>query len=388
MLASRLQSGDVVRAVLPDGRTRTTLYLGDQIGDGRTAWVHRARGIDDGEYAVKLYKDSVPRDLEKRLVELHRHFLLPDFAGLSPHCPTAAVPLGHVEIFGSTAGVVMPLLEGYFNQSAFEQLHASTNPSFMLTLAKSLVNDLDNLHRAGFVVGDLGDANILIAKSGALVWLDCDAWGTHSLRSTHFSLGYASASVADGGSSDQASDRFAMAIHLARFLSLRMLHPYAFEAGAEPFPDIQVRINRGQCWLLDPASFPGSPAPGMSAYPPRLRRLLERTFRREEPPALELWREALGQVAVEDCTDCGRAKYSDAVCARCTSHAQSVDTVRQPVSPESTATGAASAEVGTVTPGRGRLSGRTVTRMAALVLLTLLIGMLVALLLSLRSGAL
>jgi DNA-binding helix-hairpin-helix protein with protein kinase domain len=313
-----LQSGDLVEALYADGESRVTLHLGEQIGSGRTARVHRAVAADDSApYAVKLYHQDPPSELAARLVDLHRHFLLPDLSGLSPRSPAAAVPLATVNVDGRAVGVVMPLLDRYFTQKDFEGLNASSDAAFMLTLSRSLVADLANLHHAGFVIGDLGDPNILIAPSGALVWLDCDAWGTERVDATHFYPGFARAAQVAGAPADAESDRFAMAIHLARFLSLRMLHPYAFEYAQDLCPALQTRIDRGHCWLLDPHGFAAAPDLGLELYPEVIRDLLRRTFLHDDPGSLWEWQVALDQVEVTTCAWCGSGAYVGSACAEC-----------------------------------------------------------------------
>src|SRR5579863_4197904 len=108
-----------------------------------------------------------------------------------PHDPTLEA-LHHVSIAwpvslilhqGKCIGFVMPYIERstsfpllkMYNPRDRESLKVGYTWEYLLYMAHNLAYLLEELHRKGYVVGDLNESNILVTKNAAVTLVDCDS---------------------------------------------------------------------------------------------------------------------------------------------------------------------------------------------------------------------
>lgn len=202
----------------------------------------------------------------------------------------------------------VPLFQVY-NPASRLQIAPGFTWRYLLRTARNVAAIVDSLHRAGYVVGDINESNLLVNKRALAVLVDCDSMqvrdpatgvvhrgGVGKPEFTAPELqGHDLATV----DRTPASDDFAVAILIFQLL-LEGVHPFAgiWRGRGEP-PDVPTRMRRGQFAYRRGSKL--SPAPhalALDVLPPELRRLAWRAFtvgiRRPSarPPAAD-WVEAL-----------------------------------------------------------------------------------------------
>lgn len=197
-------------------------------------------------------------------------------------------------------GFIMP----YIDRSSFFESHVLFDPvgqhdffstegtwRNLLASALNLSGIVAAIHQKGHCIGDLRDANILIAKNARVAIIDCDSFqitdkeNDHVFPTTVGSPEYLPPELTLGDTGMQQADRknadlFALAIIIFRLL-MDGVHPYqARGPGVRRAPSTRAKISLG-LFPYDPkvnAVRPPECAPSYRRIPPTLQRLFYRCF--------------------------------------------------------------------------------------------------------------
>lgn len=253
------------------------------------------------------------------------------------HPPEGTAAGGHVaiawpvEVVG-TAGFLMPRIDTtssvplfqVYNPASRRQVAPAFTWRYLLRTARNVAAIVDRLHRAGYVVGDLNESNLLVSPRALVTLVDCDSMQVRD-PSTGMLHRSAVAKVEftapelhrrDLSTTDRsvATDGFALAV-LVHLLLLEGVHPFAgvWQGVGEP-PDLPERIRRGAFAHRRGSGVALSPyALGLGVLPRRLRRLTWRAFTsgRRRPtarPSAADWVTALDE-ADATLVDCPRSSW-------------------------------------------------------------------------------
>jgi DNA-binding helix-hairpin-helix protein with protein kinase domain len=182
----------------------------------------------------------------------------------------------------------VPLFQVY-NPASRVQIAPGFTWTYLLRTARNVASIVDSLHRAGYVVGDINESNLLVNRRALATVVDCDSMqvrdpatgvvhrgGVGKPEFTAPELQGQDLSTVDR---TVESDAFALAVLVFQLLC-EGVHPFAgiWRGGGDP-PDVPTRMRRG----LFPYRRGGrvSPPPHalpLAVLPPELRRLAWRTF--------------------------------------------------------------------------------------------------------------
>ena len=291
--------------VIPAPTTRhSQLRLGRALGAGGEAEVFAVEG--SRQVAFKRYRAAGPQVAAARLAKLRV---------MIAHPPAEASPAaGHVAIAwptqvvvdegGRLDGFLMPAVDASRTLPVFQvynpQSRLTAAPGFtwryLLRTARNVAAIVDALHRAGYVVGDLNESNLLVNRRALVTLVDCDSMQVTDPETAttyrcpvgkpEFLAPEFHGTALAGTDRTPAGDAFALGI-LVFLLLMEGVHPFAgvWNGRGDP-PDVSTRIRRGltphrrlRVPLLSPA--PVSPPPmalPLSTLPPGVRRLVRRTF--------------------------------------------------------------------------------------------------------------
>ena len=162
----------------------TPLTLGEKLGQGGEGTVYQAMGTRDT--AVKIWNDQTDRSQAgaKIMVMLENP---PARNGPGPETEAqedTAWPKAMVlDERGKPAGFTMPLLGrrrytsvfNYFNPAARADTGRKPGTADMLAVAKNLAEATAGIHRAGYVIGDVNEKNVMVASDNRVVLVDTDS---------------------------------------------------------------------------------------------------------------------------------------------------------------------------------------------------------------------
>ncbi len=197
---------------LIDGRPRALTEL---VGEGGEALVF---ALGRGRVA-KIYKAAPNARKLEALLERP-----------VPACVVGPEALTRDPKTGAVNGYVMPRIEGEPLAAYTQITRPGRDSNVALALLRRLHTDLRAIHRAGLVVGDLNDMNVLVTPDGVPRWIDADSYAFAGHPCTVFSERYLDPRLCDSPlvptrPYDEASDWYAWC---ARALELLVcLHPYA-----------------------------------------------------------------------------------------------------------------------------------------------------------------
>lgn len=199
---------------------------------------------------------------------------------------------------GEAAGFLMPRIDVRTSQPLFRLYNPQSRhrlaPGFswryLLRTARNVAAVVDAVHRAGYVIGDLNESNLLVTNRALVALVDCDSMqvrdpGTgevHRCRvgKPEFTAPELHRVDLDAEDRTQSSDVFALAV-LVFHLLLEGVHPFGgvWRGRGEP-PDIAQRIRAG---LFPYRRSVRSLAPppmslALDVLPPEVRKLVRRTF--------------------------------------------------------------------------------------------------------------
>ena len=272
-------------AVRPAGRR-----MGRLLGAGGEADVHEVPGRPS--LAFKRYRRADPARAAKLQVMLD-HPPAHD-GGTALAWPVEVVLDPH----GGAEGFLMPRVDLTTHLPLFRvynpQSRRTVAPGFtwryLLRTARNVAAVVDSLHRAGYVIGDLNESNLLVSNRALVALVDCDSMqvtdpGTgevHRCRVGKPEFTAPELHGADLAARDRtpASDSFALAV-LAFLLLMEGAHPFGgvWRGRGEP-PDIATRIRSGRFpyrWTTRSAA-PPPMALDLAVLPPAVRALVRRSF--------------------------------------------------------------------------------------------------------------
>jgi hypothetical protein len=169
---------------------------------------------------------------------------------------------------------------------------------------------LGEIHRAGLVVGDLNDLNVLVGPGGGEAhWIDVDSWSLGPWPCLSFTDRFWDPRLAAGSAPDRASDWYAYAVMLLQ--SLLFVGPWG---GVHPQVPAAARAPRRLSVLAPGVRWP-KPAAPREALPDELLHQLQRVF--AEDLRAPLPRALLDALEFRRCPSCGleHARRGCPVCA-------------------------------------------------------------------------
>ncbi|HYU31436.1 MAG TPA: hypothetical protein VEW48_04685 [Thermoanaerobaculia bacterium] len=208
---------------------------------------------------------------------------------------------------GNFLGFLMPGIDTRTTRKLVDVYNVSSYPkgltwADLLLVARNLAVALAALHHKGYVVGDLNESNLLVARNDLITFVDCDSMqvrdgATGQVFRCPVGKGEYSPPELQGvsfGAVDRTpeSDAFALAVMISQLLLLGR-HPFA--GGSSP--RVEDNILRQDSFLLNGGQPPaGTPPPNV--LPTRLLDLFIRCFREGhgDPcrrPTADDWADAL-----------------------------------------------------------------------------------------------
>lgn len=210
-----------------------------------------------------------------------------------------------------TIGFVMPAIRDSVTlinvaNPTLRKKHTRFNWRYLLRAAANIAAVFEAVHRAGYVIGDVKDANVLINRQALPALVDCDSFQVRRFWRTHLCpVGTAGYTPPEAIGIDFTRvprrvqhDRFglAMVIHLL----LVGDSPFSGRwCGEDDPPDINQLIKHGQSrYHRGSPLVPVARQLPLQALPPRLRRLIKRALlsglnRPRKRPSAAVWRRAL-----------------------------------------------------------------------------------------------
>ncbi|MDR1032653.1 MAG: hypothetical protein LBL84_01425 [Candidatus Nomurabacteria bacterium] len=195
------------------------------------------------DLALKIFKPSVDLLVKRQKVELLIASRLP---------PAVTAPLESVEVSGRFVGYSMKKLVGVdpVHQLAKKRYLAVTglNNRDLLEIVAKVGQTISALHRAGLVIGDVSDYNIMVdASTREVYFIDTDSWGTGArLPPDVYTESFTApeAYQSDGGVNlTDKTDLFALAV--LGFAALTRQHPFEGTLKRSPNMSTTERIHRG-----------------------------------------------------------------------------------------------------------------------------------------------
>lgn len=187
----------------------------------------------------------------------------------------------------------------------------------LVNIAANLCLAVDAVHRAGAVIGDFQERNILVADTTQVTLVDCDSMQFTDASGQQFLCGvgrpdFTAPELASKNlrteAREKSSDLFALAVHIYLLL-MAGNHPFmrGTWTGAGDQPDALTLARSGFS-----AGAPGSPlhghplAPPIGFLPPDIQRMFMRAFTEgaHNPavrPSADEWREALLRIQITTC---------------------------------------------------------------------------------------
>jgi DNA-binding helix-hairpin-helix protein with protein kinase domain len=263
-----------------------TLTLARRLGAGGEAEVYEV--AERPGLAYKRYRTMTPERLAKLRVML-----------ASP--PDGVDAGGHVAIAWpvelADGGFLMPRIDltrtvplfQVYNPASRVQIAPGFTWRYLLRTARNVAAIVDSLHRAGYVVGDINESNLLVNTRALATLVDCDSMqvrdpatgvvhrgGVGKPEFTAPELQGQDLSTVDR---TVESDDFAVAVLVFQLLC-EGVHPFAgvWKGRGDP-PDVPTRMRRGLFPYRRGTRVAPSPfALPLSTLPPELRRMAWRTF--------------------------------------------------------------------------------------------------------------
>lgn len=209
---------------------------------------------------------------------------------------------------GGFLGFLMPGIDTGTTRKLVDVYNVSSYPkgltwADLLLVARNLAVALAALHQKGYVVGDLNESNILVARNDLITFVDCDSMQVRDGASGQVfrcpvGKGEYSPPELQGvsfGAVDRTpeSDAFALSVMISQLLLLGR-HPFA---GGHS-PRLEDNILRQDSFLFAPGAQPPAGTPPPNVLPVRILDLLARCFREGhgEPrrrPTADTWADAL-----------------------------------------------------------------------------------------------
>jgi hypothetical protein len=308
------------------------LTLARRLGAGGEAEVFEV--ADRPGLAAKLYRRPTAERAQKLRVMLANPPSGTDAGGhVAIAWPTELV----VGASGSVDGFLMPRIDLAQTVPLFQVYNPASRvviaPAFtwryLLRTARNVAAIVDSLHRAGYVVGDINESNLLVNRRALAVLVDCDSMQVRDpstgalLRGGVGKPEFTAPELhgRDLAATDRttASDDFAVAVLVFQLL-MEGVHPFAgiWRGRGEP-PDVAARIRGRQFPYRRGARVAPPPrALALDVLPPELRKLAWRAFttgvrRPASRPTSAEWAAALERADdhLRACSRSGHHVYGD-----------------------------------------------------------------------------
>ena len=276
-------------------------------------------------------------------------------------------------------GFTMPLID----TSMFREAHRYYDPDdrikylggsfswlYLLTAAFNIASVVSAIHLKGHRIGDMSASNILVARTAAVSFIDCDSFqitdaATKKTYYTKVATGdflppeLMGVNFRTDNIDRYYSDLFALGVLIFKFL-MNGFHPYqARGAGVEKLPTIEAKIKQGK--FAYEGTFadvkPPKNAPPYAMISPELRMLFHRCFvtghaEKEKRPTASEWAAALkNEIAnIKRCERNGNHCYSGSLkkCPWCAVMAANPG-MKDPFPPSKTNTGGNASKVSAAT---------------------------------------
>ncbi|MEA3077712.1 MAG: hypothetical protein QOF60_2620 [Actinomycetota bacterium] len=308
------------------------LTFARRLGAGGEAEVFEVAGRPG--LAAKLYRRPTAERAQKLRVMLANPPAGTDAGGhVAIAWPTELV----VGASGSVDGFLMPRIDLAATVPLFQVYNPASRvaiaPAFtwryLLRTARNVAAIVDSLHRAGYVVGDINESNLLVNRRALAVLVDCDSMQVRDpstgalLRGGVGKPEFTAPELhgRDLATTDRttASDDFAVAVLVFQLL-MEGVHPFAgvWRGRGEP-PDVASRVRRGYFpYRRGARVVPPPRALPLDVLPPELRKLAWRAFttgvrRPSARPTSAEWAAALERAddRLAACSRSGHHVYSD-----------------------------------------------------------------------------
>ena len=217
----------------------------------------------------------------------------------------------------------VPLFQVY-NPASRQQIAPAFTWRYLLRTARNVAAIVDSLHRAGYVIGDINESNLLVNKRALAVLVDCDSMQVRDASTGEVhrgGVGKPEFTAPELQGRDLAtvdrtveSDAFALAVLVFQLL-LEGVHPFAgvWRGSGDP-PDIPARMRDGSFpYRRGSRVAPPPHALPLDVLPPTLRRLAWRCFttgvrRPSARPTAAEWVSAL-EAADGELRTCDRSSH-------------------------------------------------------------------------------
>lgn len=307
-MSSRPAPATKTPQLLLDGRP---LALGAELGRGGEAVIY---GLADGtRRAIKLYHDAASAPSEKLLAMIAQ---APDDPGRAAGHVTIAWPEALVEdAAGQVVGFAMPGLDLGRTLPLHQLYHPGSRlrraPGldwrYLVRIARNLCRVVAAVHRAGYVIGDLNESNILVSERALVTLVDLDSVqvraGSKLYRCPVGKAEYTPPELQGRSfravTRQPSHDRYGLTV-LVFLLLMEGIHPFAgvYRGEGEP-PAIEANMAARRSPYLGSALLAPMPtAPPFELLPRDLRELLRRAFKgpAQRRPAAELWERSLARL--------------------------------------------------------------------------------------------
>ena len=326
------------------GRGGKRYDLGNKLGDGGEGTVYLINNHPGS--VAKIYKPErlkmpgARQEMKEKIEAMLASPVCPYVKGvLTVAWPTDYLVDGNKQF----QGFVMPAVENKKSllwacrESERRQLFGGKYQwRVSVAIAFNLALAVDNLHRAGIIIGDLNPNNIMVSDKGLVTLIDADSFNITSKSGKVYkcSVGMEEVLPAELQGKDlakpcnaftYASDRFALAVHIFNLL-LNNCHPFGCldlnspNSSAGKNPRVH-NITKGFCPYVDSGKGKvNASAPDMAMLPMEIRDLFDRAFKytsrtavRKETldrrPSAEEWKNALWKLYNTQMITCRSDKY-------------------------------------------------------------------------------
>jgi DNA-binding helix-hairpin-helix protein with protein kinase domain len=264
------------------------VVLGSQLAEGGEGVVYTVVG--DAAALVKVYKKRPGREGVAKLRALTAG-VTPGLAQVAawPAAVLAESPGGPVVGFRMLRFVGYEPAHHLYNPRLRERFFPRADWRFLAHAARNVAAAFEEVHRAGCVVGDVNQSNVLVAASALAALIDCDSFqvsaggrvyrcGVGVSLYTPPELQDASFAAVDRTTHH---DGFGLAVLLFQFL-VAGRHPFAgvYSGAGEPSFEDHIKAYRFAYSSSAAALGTGPPpfVPGLAALGPELAGLFERAF--------------------------------------------------------------------------------------------------------------
>ncbi len=278
------------------------------------------KGPDHPDYAA----DPAAKDAAARRLDTHQK-KLPTFPAALPGRVVAPVDVATDRSGTRIVGYTMPLVAGAevllkLGEPGYRA--SSVTPSALGALLADLHRTVESLHRAGVVIGDFNDLNVLVRGTEAHV-IDCDSFQIGPFACEVFTEKFLDPLLTDPAAPrpvlakrfGTASDWYAFAVMAMQ--TLLCVGPYGGiyrpRAASDRMPHDARPLRR--ITVFHPEVVYPKPAIPWSVLPDELVHALVRTFEKDDRTPLPL--RVLETLEWRRCDACG-AEHARVACPRCT----------------------------------------------------------------------